>query len=213
MAATHIRTILEAKVASLRQAAGEFKTLSEQQGIADDAECPPEDPEKFRARVLEHKRHAVPKLMAANTLDVVLAQRTEAEQVAMMRDYAVEFGQLASRNARLSEGLADDDPRKAEIDDDGRAATFVASVLTGLLNDVAPAPMYVPPTSAAAHRTIARRLGQVLGWTANLVAVVIIAVTLLMGKDDTTVLVIGLAFAAIIWAGGRALRYILAGTE
>ena len=44
-----LRAILEAKIASLEEVAGQLKGLAElKQGIAEDTECPPENPESFR---------------------------------------------------------------------------------------------------------------------------------------------------------------------
>ena len=67
-----------------------------------------------------------------------------------MQHYVLEYGQSASRDARLSNNLADDDPRKKEVEEDGLAATFVQSVLNSILSDVAPEPLEAAAYGAAA---------------------------------------------------------------
>ncbi|HEX9209216.1 MAG TPA: hypothetical protein VF901_01785, partial [Bradyrhizobium sp.] len=56
MPPTDIQDILESKIAELEELAGKLKALSEfKQRIAEDEECPPENPERFRQKALEHK--------------------------------------------------------------------------------------------------------------------------------------------------------------
>ena len=170
----------------------------------------------FRQKVLEHKRHAIASLTAANTLKAVLEHaKTDAERIALMRHYVLEFGQAASRNVKLSNSLADDDPRKEKVDQDGVSATFAVSTLNSILSDIAPAQAYVPP-GPTVHPTMAGRFGQVLSWTANVIALAIVAMFLLIAGNDTkdagVIVLIGLVIAAVVWMAGRALRYILAGS-
>ena len=138
-----MRDILEAEIASLEELAGQLKGLSEMKPRIADAEYPPKNPESFRRKALEHNRDAIAALTAAHTLKIILAARTKTEQIALMRHYVLEFGQQASRDAKLSKSLADDDPLKAKIDDSVSSSTFVVSTLNGILSDIAPAPAYV----------------------------------------------------------------------
>jgi hypothetical protein len=139
-----LQEILQAKITSLEEMAGQLKGLSELKGsIADDAEDSPEHPERFRqkAKAMEHKRDAFATLAAKYILEeVVLVARTKAEQIALMRHYVLEFGQEMRRKAKLSNSLADDDPQKWEVDEDGFQASVVVSTLNGILSDVAPEP-------------------------------------------------------------------------
>jgi hypothetical protein len=212
-----MRDILETKIASLEETAGKLKALSEmKQRIAEDVECPPEDPEKFRQKALKDKHEAVAALTAAHTLKVILAARTKREQIALMRHYVLEFGQSASRHAKASNSLADDDPQKGEIDQSGFSDTFVVSILNGILSDIAPEPPHVSP-KATAHPSMAGRLGQVLSWTVNLIALAILTIVLVIaaqsdGTSSAGAVLVGGVIAAVIWMVGRALRYVLAGS-
>ena len=137
----NLKDILEAKIASLEEMAGQLKGFSElKQSIAEDAKWAPENPELFRQKAREHKRDAIAALTAANTLKAILDQRTKAEQIALMRHYVLEFRQSASQNAKLSNSLADDDAQKAKVDDSGISDTFVVSTLNGILSDIPPDP-------------------------------------------------------------------------
>jgi hypothetical protein len=91
----------------------------------------------FRQKAMEHKRHAIAVLTAANTLKAVLAERTEAEQVSLMRHYILEFGPWVSRNAKLRNSLPEDDLRQQKLDQDRLSAAFVVSILNGILRDIA----------------------------------------------------------------------------
>ena len=159
-----LQEILQAKITSLEEMAGQLKDLSElKRNIADDAENLPEHPERFRQKAMEHKRDAFAALAAKYILEeVVVAARTKAEQIALMRHYVLEFGQEMRRKAKLSNSLADDDPQKWEVDEDGFQASFVVSTLNGILSDVAPEPPHYLSPPSTAHPTMARRLGQVL---------------------------------------------------
>lgn len=172
MPSTDLQDLLRAKIASLEESAGQLKGLAEmKQRIAEDVEAPPENPERFRRKASEHKRDAIAALTAANALKAALDRRTKAEQIAVMRHYVLEFGQSASRCAKLSNSLADDDPRKKEIDDDGFTASMVVSVLNGILSDVAPEPSGMLP---AAPRGIAIWARTVAIWVCGLLASAII---------------------------------------
>jgi hypothetical protein len=63
---------------------------------------------------------------------------------------------------------------------------------------------------------MAGRLGQVLSWTANIVAVAIAGGFLVMASYDTQaagiILTMGGILAGLVWLAGRALRYVLAGS-
>ncbi len=118
-----------------------LKTLSETKQRLADSLKPSENPERTRQNALAHKKEALATLQAAQVLKVVVDKRTRAEQVAVMRHYVLEYGQSASRNARLSNSLADDDTRKEDDEEDVLAATFVQSVLNSILSDVAPEPL------------------------------------------------------------------------
>jgi hypothetical protein len=60
-----LREILAANITSLEEAAGQLKGLSEfKQRIAEDAECPPHNPEEFRKKAREHKQDAKAALLA-----------------------------------------------------------------------------------------------------------------------------------------------------
>jgi hypothetical protein len=207
-----MRSILEAKIAELNELAGQLKGLSEmKQGVAEDTEYPPHNAEQLRQTALKHKRDAIAALTAAQTLKVVLGARTKAEQITLMQHYVLEFGQSVSRNAKLSNNLADDDPQKEEVDRSGFTDSFVVAVLNEMLNDIAPAAAQVSP-GPTAHPSMAGRLGQVISWTANLIALAIAAIALVFAQNDSTVIGIGIVIAALVWAAGRAMRYVLAGT-
>ena len=211
-----MRDILEAKIASLEELAGQLKGLSEmKQRIAEDAEYPPKNPESFWQKALEHKRDAIAAITAAHTLKIILAARTKTEQIALMRHYVLEFGQQASRDAKLSKSLAYEDPLKAKTDDSVSSSTFVVSTLNGILSDIAPAPAYVSP-STTVHATIAGRLGQVLNWAATLVALATLGLFLVLAfyepNQASVFLIIGTVIAVVIWLVGRGLRFILVGS-
>lgn len=207
---TDIRDILEAKMAALEESAGQLKALAEmQQRIAEDTEAPPKNSEKFRQKALEHKQGAIAALTAANTLKVVLTRRTKAQQIAVMRHYVLEFGQGQSRNARVANSLDDNDPQKEEVEQSGISASLVVAVLNGILSDIAPPPFFTE------HSSMAGRLGLVLSWTANLIALAVIAVFLFAASWDSgnaaALALVGAAIAAVIWLVGRGLRYVLTG--
>jgi hypothetical protein len=212
-----LREILQAEIASLGELAGQLKGLSEMKlSVANDVECPPEHPERFRQKAMEHNKQAIGALMAKQTLEVVLAARTEAEQIALMQHYVLEFGQEMSRKAKLSDSLADDDPQKQEVDDSGWQASFVATTLNRILSHVAPEPpVYLSPPSTA-HPTMAGRLGQVLSWTANLIALAIAATFVVLAgyepHNASFLIGVGVVIAAVIWMIGRGIRYVLAGS-
>jgi hypothetical protein len=214
---TTLQEILQVKITSFEETVSELKGLAElKQGIADDKECPPQDPEGFRQKAREHKRDAIGLLMAKQILEIALAEKTKKEQIAVLRHYVLDFGQAASRQARLSNSLADDDPQKAEVDDEGFKATLVVSILNGVLSDVAPEPPHYLSTGSTAHPTMAGRLGQVLSWTANIIALAIAGFFMLMAHYDPNssgfLLLIGACLAGVVWAAGRGLRYVLAGS-
>lgn len=136
-----LRAIVQARIATLEEHARTLKALSEtKQRLADSLKPRTENPERTRQIALEHKKEALATLQAAQVLKVVVDKRTRAAQIAVMRHYVLEYGQSAIRNARLSNSLADDDPRKEVAEDDGLAATFVQSVLNSILSDVAAEP-------------------------------------------------------------------------
>jgi hypothetical protein len=187
------------------------------QRIAEDTEYPPHNLKEMRQRALEHKHDAMAAFTGVAALKAILGARTKAEQIALMRHYVLEFGQSASRNAKLSSSLADDDPEKEKADQSGLSGTFVVSLLNSILSEVAPAPAYAP-SGFAAHPSMAGRLGQVLSWTANLIALAVIVMSFVIAqvsgiKDaGASIVVIGIVIAVLIWGAGRALRYVLAGS-
>jgi hypothetical protein len=145
-------------------------------------------------------------------------EKLKAQHIALMQHYVLEFGQSMSRNAKLSNSLPEGDPQKEEIDNHGFSESFVVSTLNGILSDIgADARGKISPSASkpAVHPTIAGRLGQVLSWTANIIALATFALFAVIAANETNsgpVLVVGLICAAIIWAIGRALRYIFAGS-
>ena len=158
-----LQEILQAKITSLEEMAGQLKGLSELKRNIADAENPPEHPERFRQKAMEHRRDAFAALAAKYILEeLVLTARTKAEQIALMRHYVLEFGQEMRRKAELSNSLADDDPQKWEVDEDGFQASFVVSTLKGILSDVAPEPPHHLSPPSTTRPTMAGRLGQVL---------------------------------------------------
>ena len=141
MRSTDLQDLLRARIAELEDTAGQLKDLAElKQGIAEDVEVPPEDPERFQQKASEDKRDAIAGLTAANTLKVVLDQRTKATQIAMLRHYVLDFDKAMNRSAKLSSSLADGDPRKKDADDDGFTASFVITILNGIISEVASEP-------------------------------------------------------------------------
>jgi hypothetical protein len=68
-----------------------------------------------------------------------------------------------------------------------------------------------------AHPTMAGRLGPVLSWTANIIALAIAGFFMLIAYYEPAggrgfILVVGACLAGVVWAAGRALRYVLAGS-
>jgi hypothetical protein len=123
---TDLQDLLRAKIAELEETAGQLKGLAElKQSIAEEDES-------------EDMRDAIAGLTAANTLKVALDQRTKAKQIAILRHYVLEFGKDINRCAKLSSSLADDDLRKKQADNRGFTASFVVTILNGILSDVAP---------------------------------------------------------------------------
>jgi hypothetical protein len=140
MPSADLQAILQARITALEEHARTLKALSETKQRLADSPKPPENPERTRQKALEHKKEALATLQAAHVLKVVVDARTRAKQIAVMRHYVLEYGQSASRNAKLSNTLADDDPRKEDAEENGLTATFVQSVLNSILSDVAPEP-------------------------------------------------------------------------
>jgi hypothetical protein len=67
-----MRDILEAKIASLEELAGQLKGLSElKQSVADDQEYPPHNADELLKKAREHKREAIAALTAVHTLKAV----------------------------------------------------------------------------------------------------------------------------------------------
>jgi hypothetical protein len=145
-----LQEILQAKITSLEEmAGGRRKSAGASRAVP--------------AKAMEHRRDAFAALAAKYILEeLVLAARTKAEQIALMRHYVLEFGQEMRRKAELSNSLADDDPQKWEVDEDGFQASFVVSTLKGILSDVAPEPPHHLSPPSTARPTMAGRLGQVL---------------------------------------------------
>jgi hypothetical protein len=105
--------------------------------------------------------------------------------------------------------------RRREADESVIADNFVVSVLNDILSDIAPEPsgVLVPPPPDA---SMAGRLGQVLSWAANLIALAVLATFLVIASEETNnagvPVLIGVVIAAVIWLAGRGLRYVLAGS-
>jgi len=140
MPSADLQAILQARITALEEHARTLKALSETKQRLADSLKPSEHPERTRQKALEHKKEALATLQAVAVLKVVVDTRTRAKQIAVMRHYVLEYGQSASRNAKLSNTLADDDPRKEDAEDDGLAATFVQSVLNSIFCFVIPGP-------------------------------------------------------------------------
>jgi len=64
--------------------------------------------------------------------------------------------------------------------------------------------------TAGAHPTTAGRLGEVLSFTANIIALAVIGFFAVVAGNEPSVLVFGLCAAAVVWATGRVLHYVLA---
>jgi hypothetical protein len=60
------------------------------------------------------------------------------------------------------------------------------------------------------HPAMAGRLGEVLSFTANIIALAVIGFFAVVAGNEPNVLVFGLCAAAVVWATGRVLHYILA---
>jgi hypothetical protein len=196
-----MRQILEAEIAALEELAGQLKGLSEmKQRLAEDKEYPPHNAVQLRQKARKHRGEAIGVLTAVHTIKVAAAAATQAEQVALLRHYVLEFGQAASRKAKQSNSLEDDDPRKEDLDEEGTQDSFVVATLNRILNDITPSPEYIPPR-AAAHLSMTGRLGQVLSWTANLVALAIVAFFLVLANGEPAhagiIVSIGVAIAAV----------------
>jgi hypothetical protein len=128
-----LREILQAEITWLEEMAGQLNGLDDLKlGVAEDKEYPP------------HKCHAIGVLMAKKVLEVTLSARTKDEQIALMRHYVLEFGQTMSRNARLSNSLADNDPRKEEVDDEGArpASWYPPSTASSVTSQPSPHSIY-----------------------------------------------------------------------
>ena len=212
-----LREILQAKVTSLEELAGQLKSLSEfKQSIAEDREYPPHNADELQKKAREHKRDGMAAVMAFLTLKAVLDHgKTEAQQISLMQHYVLEFGQSMSRNVKLSNSLPEDDPEQEKIDQDGFSASFVVNTLNEILGDIEADSRRQTASKAAAHPTMAGRFGQVLSWTTNLIAVAIIGVFFVVASYDHqaagVILIIGGVLAGLVWMAGRALRYVLAG--
>jgi hypothetical protein len=208
-----MREILEAKIASLEEMASQLKGLLEmKQRIAED-EYPSKEPVQFEKRALKDKQNAVAALTAAHTLRIILAAKTEKEQIALMQHYVLEFGQDATCSAKLSHGLSDSDPRKGEMDQRVVANGFVVSVLNDVLSEVAPQGRYVS-ANGGAQPSILSRLGQVLSWTANVIAIAVLLLFAIIAIKEApyanAAMSVGVVSASLVWLTGRGLRYVLA---
>jgi len=212
-----MRELLEAKIASLEETASQMKGLSDMtQRIAQDEYPSPNDPVQFQRRALEDRQNAIAVLTAAHTLKVILAARTKKEQIALMQHYVLEFGQDATRSAKLSHGLSDKDPQKDEIDQRGVADGFVVSVLNGILCEVAPQGRYLS-ANGGAQPSILSRVGQVLSWTTNAIAIAVLLFFAIIAIKETpyanAAMLMGVVAASLVWLIGRGLRYVLAFCE
>jgi hypothetical protein len=68
---------------------------------------------------------------------------------------------------------------------------------------------------ATSASSMAGRLGQVLSWTANIIALAILALFGFIGLYDNSLggsLFVGVVVAVVIWLVGRGVRYVLAGS-
>ena len=207
-----MREILEEKIASLEETASQLKGLSDlKQRIAED-EYPPNEPGQLQRRALEDKQNAIAVLTAAHTLKVILASKTTKEQIALMQHYVLEFGQDATRSAKLSHSLSDNDPQKGEMDQRGAADGFVVSVLNGILSEVAPQGRYVSPNGS--QPSIPSRLGQVVSWAANVIAIAVFLLFAIIAIKEApyanAAMLIGVVAASLVWLIGRGLQYVLA---
>jgi hypothetical protein len=183
------------------------------QWIAEDEYPPPTDLAQIQITALD-KQNTIAVLTAVHTLKVILAAKTEQEQIALMQHYVLEFGQDATRSAELRNSLSDDDPQKGAIDQRGVADGFVVSVLNGILCEVAPQGRYVSPNGGA-QPSIPSRVEQVLGWSANVIAIAILLLFTIIAIKEApyanAALLIGVVAASLVWLIGRGLRYVLAG--
>jgi len=208
-----MREILEAKIASLEETASQLKGMSDmKQWIAEDEYSPQKEPGQLQRRALEDRQNAIAVLTAAHTLKVILAAKTKNEQIALMQHYVLEFGQDATRSAKLSHSLNDNDPQKGEMDQRGVADGFVVSVLNGILAEVAPQGRYVSPNGG--QPSIPSRLEQVLGWAANVIAIAVLLFFAIIAIKEApyanAAMLIGVVAASLVWLIGRGLRYVLA---
>jgi hypothetical protein len=214
---------------------------------ADDTQdMPPDVMRKFRENVAEHGKAAAARVAAVEALKLVRDADTVEEQISLLRRLTRELEKSAARNSLQSDEMDDGSPLKACIDEEAYIEMFAALALRNVLGRVDPeaasrsasggpdntgsersrptAPANPPtprvastPEIAAPHRTTGR-LGQVLSWLANIAALcifgifIVVATSISNSNDRIATLGVGVAFAVAVWACGRGFRYILAGS-
>jgi hypothetical protein len=137
-------------------------------------------------------------------------------KIASLEELASALKGLSEMKERIAEDRecpsADPERFRQKALEDGVSETFVVATLNGILSEVAPQPPYVSPHRAA-HPSMAGQLGQLVSWGANVIALAIVAMFLLIAINDVhnsdALVLIGIAIAVVVWMVGLGLRYVL----
>jgi hypothetical protein len=95
----------------------------------------PPEIEINRRRALEAEREGRGFMLAAVTLEAVIAQPTKPEMIALMERYVLDFGRNQANKARLS-NQAIDEMQKEQIDTEGLIVSFAVAALNGVLAEI-----------------------------------------------------------------------------
>ncbi len=206
MPSADLRKVLQAKIDLFEETAGKCKALAGmKRRLTEDKTTSPEFREKTLQKALEDDQQGYAAMLAATVLGAILDGKSKTEQIARMRQYVLEYSKYASRFAKAFSTLADDYPQKQEVEQDGLAAAYVVAVLNSILSDIGPS------SSSDVQSSMAGRHGQVLGWTANIIAIVVIAMSVAVaagGERSLQLMIVGsgVVLAAAVWAIGRGLK-------
>jgi hypothetical protein len=134
-----LRVLLQTKMAEYTQAAATFAAKDQyfSSAVQDDAASgrPPDEVEINRRRAVEAKRYGRGLLAVVEVLKVVVTQPTNADMIATMEHYVLEFGREQAKRARESNATTNPSQQE-QIDTEGKIDTTVVTFLNNILAEV-----------------------------------------------------------------------------
>jgi hypothetical protein len=134
-----LQALLQAKIAEYMQAATTFAAKDQyfSNAVQDDTASgrPPDEVEINRRRAVEAQRYGRGLLAVVEVLKVVVKQPTNADMIATMEHYVLEFGREQAKRAQES-NAATNSNQQEQIDTEGKIDTAVVTLLNDILAEV-----------------------------------------------------------------------------